>query len=101
MDDGLGEDQLKTMNIEAKINRMAKTHPRIQRKVLQTDLLRSDVRNPLMHVGEIPTLTLDEMVSWAERLYVLAFRMILTFVGYTGTFVDMTRARSKGVASLA
>ncbi len=101
LDDGLAQNQVTAMNIETKINRMAKRFRGIKRKVLQTDLLRSDVRNPLLHTGEIPAMKLDEMLRWADRLYILAFRMILTLVGYTGLFADPTQSRAEVAASLA
>ena len=99
--DGVTPVQMKKMNIEEKINRMAKSFQGIDRKGLKTNLLRTDVRNPLMHTGEIPAMTAKEMVSWGDRLYVLAFRIIVTLVGYDGLFGDPTASQAEAGASLA
>ena len=101
LDDGMAPEQAGKMNIEQKLNRMAAQYPGIKQKVRKTDLLRSDVRNPLMHTGQIAAMTAEDMWNWAERLYVLAFRMILTLIGYSGSFVDPTKSRSETVATLA
>ena len=49
---------------------------------------RETVRNPLMHSGVIPTLTMPEKVRWADDLYALAFRMLLFLLGYHGRWYD-------------
>lgn len=52
------------------------------------DDARKTVRNPLMHSGVIPTLSMPEKVEWADELYALAFRMLLFLLGYQGRWYD-------------
>ena len=59
---------------------------------------RAAVRNPLMHSGVIPALTMPEKVRWAEELYALAFRMLLFLFGYQGKWLDPTNEWQPTVA---
>jgi hypothetical protein len=52
------------------------------------DDARESVRNPLMHSGVIPTLTMPEKMRWSDDLYALAFRMLLFLLGYKGKWYD-------------
>ncbi len=85
---GRTPEQLEKTNIQQKLNsirgqmRMGFIDKRF------ADDARESVRNPLMHSGVIPTLTMPEKVRWSDDLYALAFRMLLFLLGYKGKWYD-------------
>jgi hypothetical protein len=92
LQNGLTEDQLAGMNIQSKLNR-ARNHMGmnfIDRRFAEDT--REDVRNPMMHTGEIPDLSIQEKVRWSTELYTLAFKMLMFLLGYAGNWFDPTRS---------
>lgn len=85
---GRTAEQLEKTNIQQKLNtirgqlRMGFIDKRF------ADDARESVRNPLMHSGVIPTLSMPEKVQWSDDLYALAFRMMLFLLGYKGKWYD-------------
>ena len=62
---------------------------------------RDTVRNPLMHSGVIPALTMPEKVRWADDLYALAFRMLLFLLNYRGQWYDPSKNHQPSPAPTA
>ncbi len=87
---GSTKDQLSDKNIVSKLKDLRKTFRFIEKRFTD-DALRSDIRNPLIHSGQIPLMSFDELVKWADDLYVLALRILLCTLGYTGKFNDLTQ----------
>ncbi len=90
--DGMTEQQLENQSIEQKLNRL-----RGRRRMGFIDKrfagdARKNVRNPLLHTGQIPSLTMPEKVEWFGDLYALAFKMLLFLLGYRGKWLDLSRA---------
>lgn len=85
---GNTQDQLAGTNIQQKLDTVRGRYRMgfIDRRFAEGT--RETVRNPLMHSGVIPTLTMPEKVQWADDLYALAFRMLLFLVGYSGQWYD-------------
>lgn len=87
---GLTEDQAAEMNIEAKLNRMRKDGMHFIDKAFTARDLRSGIRNPLMHTGMIPVMSVEELIRWSDSLYDLAFRIVLYVLGYKGKYRNLT-----------
>jgi hypothetical protein len=51
---------------------------------------RETVRNPLLHTGEIPGLTMQEKAEWYDDLYALSFKMLLFILSYKGKWFDLS-----------
>lgn len=93
--DGIPAEKLDKMNIATKLNRLrgsARTdfhmgfiEPRF------TEAARDKVRNPLLHTGQIPGLPPREKAAWSQALYGLAFRMLMSVLGYRGKWLDIAR----------
>ncbi len=88
--DGLTEQQLETMNIESKLGRMRRTFRFIE-KGFTNEILRRDIRNPLIHSGQIPLLSTSELVSWNDDLYLLTLRLLFALLGYKGKYRDFSK----------
>ena len=90
---GRTPDQLKDTNIQAKLNTVRNEYRMgfIDKRFAKGT--RATVRNPLMHSGVIPTLSMPEKVEWADDLYALAVRMLLFLVGYRGHWYDPSNNR--------
>jgi hypothetical protein len=88
--DGLTPDQLAKMNIQQKLNRCRN---RMGMGFIDKDMAedaRDTVRNPLLHTGEIPGLSMPEKVKWYDDLYALAFKMLLFLLDYKGKWFDLS-----------
>ncbi len=84
----LSEQAALNMNLQQKLNRMRINGiDFIERRF--TEALREDIRNPLLHTGAIPLLTPREKSEWADKLYMLAFRILLKLVQYQGKHRDL------------
>ncbi len=88
--DGLTAEQLSKMNIQQKLNRCRNRMGMTFIDKDMADEARDTVRNPLLHTGEIPGLTMLEKVKWYDDLYALAFKMILFLLGYKGRWFDLS-----------
>lgn len=89
--DGMTEEQLEKQNIEQKLNRL---RGRLRMGFIDKKFVgeaRRDIRNPLLHTGQIPTLSLSEKIEWYHELYALAFKMLLFLLGYSGRWLDPSR----------
>jgi hypothetical protein len=88
--EGLTAEQLSKMNIQQKLNRARKG---MGMDFIDKDLAddtRDTVRNPLLHTGEIPGLSMAERATWYDNLYALAFKMLLILLTYKGRFFDLS-----------
>lgn len=85
---GSTAEQLAGTNIQQKLNTIRGKYRMgfIDRRFAEGT--RETVRNPLMHSGVIPTLTMQEKATWADDLYSLAFRMLLFLLSYRGKWYD-------------
>jgi hypothetical protein len=92
LQNGLTEDQLSGMNIQSKLNRARNRMGMnfIERRFAEET--RENVRNPMMHTGEIPDLDIVEKVRWSTELYTLAFMMLMSLLGYAGNWFDPIRS---------
>jgi hypothetical protein len=84
----LNEEQVIAMGLQQKLNRMRRNGM----DFIETDFteaLREDIRNPLLHTGAIPVLTPREKAEWADRLYMLGFRILMKVLGFRGKHRDM------------
>ncbi len=88
--DGLTEQQLSSMHIEGKLGRMRKSFSFIE-KGFTNDILRRDIRNPLIHSGQIPLLSRSQVESWTDDLYLLALRLLFCILGYRGNYRDFSK----------
>jgi hypothetical protein len=86
--DGLSPDQLAKMNIQQKLNRCRNRMGMGFIVKSMAEDARDTVRNPLLHTGEIPGLSLPEKVKWYHDLYALAFKMLLFLLAYKGQWFD-------------
>src|SRR5207244_3654792 len=83
-------DELSDKNIVSKLKFMRKTFRFIEKRFTD-EALRKDIRNPLIHSGQIPLMSFEDLFKWADDLYVLALRILLCRLGYTGKFSDLTQ----------
>lgn len=85
---GQTPDQLATASIQSKMNTVRGRYRMsfIDRKFVETT--RESIRNPLIHSGIIPALTIAEKAQWANELYALAFRILLFLLNYSGRWYD-------------
>ncbi len=90
LQNGSTEDELSDKNIVSKLKYMRKVFRFIEKRFTD-DALRKDIRNPLIHSGQIPLMSFEELFKWADDLYVLALRLLLCTLGYTGKFSDLTQ----------
>jgi hypothetical protein len=90
LQNGCTEDQLNDKNIVSKLAYMRKAFRFIEKRFTD-DTLRKDIRNPLIHSGQIPLMDFKELHKWADDLYILALRIILCILGYTGNYSDLTQ----------
>ncbi|NLX96973.1 MAG: hypothetical protein GXY83_12435 [Rhodopirellula sp.] len=88
--DGLTPDQLAKMNIQQKLNRCRNRMGMGFIDKHMAEEARDTVRNPLLHTGEIPGLSMPEKVKWYDDLYALAFKMLLFLLGYKGKWFDLS-----------
>jgi len=91
--DGLSEQQLSSMNIERKLGRMRRSFRFIE-KGFTNDILRRDIRNPLIHSGQIPLLSQSQLTSWVDDLYLLTLRLLFCLLGYKGKYRDFSNGFS-------
>ncbi|MCO8124754.1 hypothetical protein NHH03_23655 [Stieleria sp. TO1_6] len=86
---GVTEQQLSSRSIEQKLNR-CKNHygmAFIDRQF--TGETRANVRNPLMHTGQIPSMNVEDKYKWSQEMYMLVSRMVFHQFGFTGEFIDI------------
>ena len=88
--DGLTVQQLSSMHIEGKLGRMRRSFSFIE-KGFTNDILRRDIRNPLIHSGQIPLLSRTDLDSWTDDLYLLALRLLFCILGYRGKYRDFSK----------
>jgi hypothetical protein len=84
------EQQVLAMNVQQKLNRMRR-HGMDFIEADFTEALREDIRNPLLHTGAIPLMTPREKREWADKLYMLGFRILMKLLQYRGKHRDMLR----------
>jgi hypothetical protein len=94
--DGLSAQQLDKMNLQNKLLRMRKQRFHFIEKGLLSDDLRKGLRNPLIHSGQIPMMTTEEKLDWADSLYDLSLRILFCELRYRGRYRDLT----KGLATV-
>jgi hypothetical protein len=89
--EGLAEDQLMRMNIQQKLNRARNNLGMafIDRRFAEE--ARETIRNPLLHTGQIPSLSIAEKVQWYNDLYALTFKMLLFLLNYKGKWFDLSK----------
>jgi len=90
LQDGLTVQQLSSMHIEGKLGRMRRSFSFIE-KGFTNDILRRDIRNPLIHSGQIPLLSRTDLDSWTDDLYLLALRLLFCILGYRGKYRDFSK----------
>jgi hypothetical protein len=94
--DGLSAQELNKKNLQNKLFHMRKQRFHFIGKGLLSDDLRKGLRNPLIHSGQIPMMTTEEKLVWADSLYDLSLRILFCELGYRGRYRDLT----KGLATV-
>lgn len=92
LQNGLTADQLAKMNIQQKLGRMKGKEFRFIERCFIEDALRADIRNPLLHSGQIPNMQFREMTAWSNALYDLAVRIIFYVLGFEGRYRNLTKS---------
>ncbi len=85
---GMEEENIKTMDIQQKLQKINEFLRFIPSNLLDDDL-RRNVRNPLFHEGEIPFSSPDEIYSTFSKYWELLIQIILKILNYNGNYLEI------------
>lgn len=87
--DGLSAQQLESIPLQNKLLRMRNRKFKFIEKAIVNHTLRTGLRNPLIHSGQIPMMATEEKLIWVNSLYALSLKILLCELGYRGRYRDL------------
>lgn len=84
---GLGQSKVLDLSIKDKLYRLNNDLRFIPSRLLG-DKIRTNVRNPLFHTGELTLLNTSEKIEFFKEYFDLLIQIVLKLLGYSGEYIS-------------